>query len=340
MKNIIIIFLTCLFSLAIYGQDVTGEWNGVLKVQGTQLRVVFNVTSADNGLIATMDSPDQEAIGIPTTTTSFEDSILRITIANAKIEYEGTLGQDNVIVGTFKQSGQEFPLNLSRERHVIQYSKTDSVKQYTTVMSWDHWRELYIAKGNSEAEADSAMREKLTWFAAMDRTAGDDLIGVAAPPFRFDGWLNSDPLTLDDLKGNVVLVRWFTDTCPFCASSAPALRELHEEYSDKGLKIIGVYHPKAGRNDPLDVQRVQRTVDAREFKFPIGIDWDWRNKTLKDWWLTGPDRPGTFILDKSGVIQFIHPGMEYHEDNGSELHTMCVSDMGRVRAAIERLIAE
>lgn len=40
------------------------------------------------------------------------------------------------------------------------------------------------------------------------------------------------------------------------------------------------------------------------------------------------------------VIQFIHPGMEYHEDNGSELHTMCTSDMGRIRAAIERLIAE
>lgn len=48
----------------------------------------------------------------------------------------------------------------------------------------------------------------------------------------------------------------------------------------------------------------------------------------------------TFILDKSGVIQYVHPGMEYHEDNGSELHSVCVNDMGNIRAAIERLMAE
>lgn len=229
------------------------------------------------------------------------------------------------------------------ENHGMHHPETDSVKKYVTVMSWEHQREIYIAKGMPETKADSLITEGLEFLSVMDRTAGDDRIGVNAPPFKFDGWLNSEPLTLEDLKGQVVLVRWFTDTCPYCASSAPALRELYEEYTDKGLTIIGVYHPKAGRDDPMDLQRVQSVVDAREFKFPIGIDWDWRNGTLKEWWLTGPKRPGTsvtFILDKSGVVQFIHPGMEYHEDNGSELHTMCASDMGRVRAAIERLIAE
>ena len=107
--------------------------------------------------------------------------------------------------------------------------------------------------------------------------------------------------------------------------------------------MLGVFHPKDGRDDPFDIQRVERVVKARDFKFPIAIDWDWRNGTLKDWWITGPKRPATsvtFILDKSGIIQFIHPGMEYHEDNGSEQHAMCVNDMGRIRAEIERLIAE
>ena len=231
----------------------------------------------------------------------------------------------------------------TNEKQKMNHSVADSVKNYVTVISWEHKRELYIADGMSEAKADSLIAEGLAFLSVMDRTAGDDRIGVDAPAFKLDGWLNSEPLKLEDLKGQVVLVRWFTDTCPYCASSAPALRELYEEYTDKGLKIIGVYHPKAGRNDPLDVERVQRVVDTREFKFPVAIDWDWRNGTLKDWWLTGPKRPGTsvtFILDKSGVIQFVHPGMEYHEDNGSELHTMCASDMGRIRAAIERLIVE
>lgn len=216
-------------------------------------------------------------------------------------------------------------------------------KEYVTVMSWEHERELYIADGMSEAKADSLIAAGLAELSLLDRTSGDDRIGVQAPPFKFDAWLNTEPLTLEDLKGKVVLVRWFTDTCPYCASSTPALRQLYEEYADKDFTIVGVFHPKAGRNDPLDVQRVERMVEAREFTFPIGIDWDWRNGTLKDWWLTGPDRPFTsvtFILDKSGVIQFIHPGMEYHEDNGSGQHAICANDMGRIRAAIERLIAE
>jgi len=115
MKNIALILLMSIYSLTTFGQDITGQWNGALKVQGTQLRLVFNVTKTDNGFSSSMDSPDQGAKDIPTTSTSFQNSVLKITIASAKIEYEGTLGQDNVIVGTFKQGGQSFPMNLSKE---------------------------------------------------------------------------------------------------------------------------------------------------------------------------------------------------------------------------------
>jgi len=115
MKRITLILLTNIFCLTIFGQDISGQWNGALKVQGTQLRIVFNITKTENGINSTMDSPDQGAKGIPTTSTNFENSILKITIANAKIEYEGILGKDNNIVGTFKQGGQSFPMNLSKE---------------------------------------------------------------------------------------------------------------------------------------------------------------------------------------------------------------------------------
>jgi fermentation-respiration switch protein FrsA (DUF1100 family) len=63
-----------------------------------------------------MDSPDQGVKGIPATTTTFENQTLRITITNAKIEYEGILGKDGQIVGTFKQGGQPFEMNLSKEK--------------------------------------------------------------------------------------------------------------------------------------------------------------------------------------------------------------------------------
>jgi peroxiredoxin len=211
------------------------------------------------------------------------------------------------------------------------------------VESWIQYRDVLRSEGKSEAEIDAEIASDLAGLKAMDRSAGNDRIGVVAPPFDFDGWLNSAPLSLEDLRGRVVLVRWWTDTCPFCASSAPALRALHEQYSARGLKVIGVFHPKAGRDDPLDVARVQRAVESRQFLFPVAIDWDWRNRTLKEWWLTGPKRPATsvtFLLDKSGVIRFVHPGMEYHDDDGDEEHAMCANDLAGIRAAIERLLDE
>jgi len=225
----------------------------------------------------------------------------------------------------------------------VTHSEATPGEDITPVKSWDHYRDILKADGKTEAEADASIAGLLASSTAMDRSAGNDRIGVAAPRFQFDGWLNSEPLSLEDLKGRVVLVRWWTDTCPFCASSAPALRTLHEQYSPSGLTIIGVFHPKAGRDGPMDIARVQRAVESRDFQFPVAIDWEWRTGTLKDWWLTGPERPATsvtFVVDKSGIIQFVHPGMEYHDAAGSEEHAMCVNDMARIRTAIERLIAE
>lgn len=216
-------------------------------------------------------------------------------------------------------------------------------KDITVVKSWDHYQEILVGEGKTDAEAEARVTELLTGLRDMDRSAGDDRIGVAAPAFAFDGWLNSEPLTLEDLRGQVVLVRWWTETCPFCASSSPALRVINDVYAPQGLTVIGVYHPKADRDSPLNMARVEHAVATRELDFPIAVDWDWRNGTLADWWLTGPERPATsvtFLLDKSGVIQYVHPGMEYHDADDAGAHAMCANDMVGIRDAIERLLAE
>lgn len=116
MKKIAFTIVAGLISLTFFGQEIAGQWNGVLKVPGAQLRLVFNIQKTANGISATMDSPDQGAKGIPVSSSSFENSVLKIAISQAQIEYEGTLGKDNSIVGNFKQAGQSFPLNLSKEK--------------------------------------------------------------------------------------------------------------------------------------------------------------------------------------------------------------------------------
>jgi len=115
MKALSLVLIAFLFTGSSFAQEITGQWNGVLKVTGVQLRLVFNVKKTESGFSATMDSPDQGAFGIPVTSTSFEDNTLKIVITNANIIYEGTLDDDNIIIGVFNQRGQSFPMNLSRE---------------------------------------------------------------------------------------------------------------------------------------------------------------------------------------------------------------------------------
>ena len=114
MKKTIASLMIVFTSFALYGQDITGQWNGLLKVQGLQLRVVFHINKTDTGYSATMDSPDQGAKGLPVTTITFENSKLKLVSTTSRFEYNGELKGEGV-VGSLKQGGQEYPLDLSRQ---------------------------------------------------------------------------------------------------------------------------------------------------------------------------------------------------------------------------------
>lgn len=116
MKKIKITVFIILISLTSFAQDVTGSWYGMLKVPGTQLPVVINVTKFETGYKATMDSPEQKAFGIPVPIFTFADSKFKFEIPEGRIDYSGILSENNVIKGFFRQRGQSFPLDFSREK--------------------------------------------------------------------------------------------------------------------------------------------------------------------------------------------------------------------------------
>ena len=143
--------------------------------------------------------------------------------------------------------------------------------------------------------------------------ADDKLIGTKATEWQLTNWINSKPLTLKGQRGKVVLVRWWTgDGCPFCAATAPALKQFHARYSGKGLVVLGIYHHKG--KGPLKKDKVKETVKDFGFQFPVAIDPDWQ--TLKRWWLKDAERKWTsvsFLIDRKGVIRHIHPGGSYRK---------------------------
>jgi peroxiredoxin len=138
-------------------------------------------------------------------------------------------------------------------------------------------------------------------------TEGVELIGTRPPEWTATTWFNSPPLRLADLRGKVVLVRWFmSPACPYCTATAPSLNLFDARSRERGLAVIGMYHHKG--KEPLDPEAVRGYAAHFGFRFPIGIDGGWA--TLERWWLDR-DRPFTsvsFLLDREGVIRHIHPG--------------------------------
>ncbi len=142
--------------------------------------------------------------------------------------------------------------------------------------------------------------------------ADHELLGTKPPDWNVSHWFNSHPLKLEDLRGKVVLVRWWTaPQCPFCHASAPALNEFFETYKDRGLVVIGFYHHQA--TAPLKPEQVKTYSGRLGFQFPVAIDARWR--TLRRWWLNGQSGRSwtsvSFLLDRQGVIRYIHPGGQY-----------------------------
>lgn len=116
------------------GEDVEGTWMGNLRVPGgLELRIVFNIsTNPDGSIKASMDSPDQGALGIPVETVSYKDGNLNLEVKSIQGNFEGIYKEDSkTIEGKWKQAGSALPLVLSRvEKAPDTHRKQDPVKPY------------------------------------------------------------------------------------------------------------------------------------------------------------------------------------------------------------------
>lgn len=120
MKRIIATLSFILFVSFSFAQDIAGDWYGLLKVPGRPLTVVFHLKKTDAGYTATMDSPDQNALGIPTDKVEFSNHQLTISASQLGMKYVATHNADsNKISGSFHQGGVQFPLSLSRDKSSV-----------------------------------------------------------------------------------------------------------------------------------------------------------------------------------------------------------------------------
>ena len=116
------------------------------------------------------------------------------------------------------------------------------------------------------------------------------------------GWLNSEPLTPEDLRGRVALVDFWTYTCVNWLRTLPYIRAWVEKYADQGLTVIGVHTPEFGFEHDADNVRAQ----ARDLRveYPIALDNDYGVWTAfaNHFW------PAVYLADAEGRIRYHHFG--------------------------------
>jgi thiol-disulfide isomerase/thioredoxin len=122
------------------------------------------------------------------------------------------------------------------------------------------------------------------------------------------GWLNSPPLTSEELRGKVVLVDFWTYTCINWLRTLAYVRAWAEKYRERGLVVIGVHTPEFPFE--RDIDNVRRAANDMNVWYPIALDSDyevWRAFSNRYW-------PAVYIADVEGRIRHHQFGEGGYDD--------------------------
>ena len=138
--------------------------------------------------------------------------------------------------------------------------------------------------------------------ANVDRNVGGE-VGDLAPEFGgIEAWINGGPLTMEELRGQVVLIDFWTYTCINCIRTFPFLKQWNSRYADDGLVIVGVHSPEFEFEEDYD--NVVEATQNEALAWTMAQDNDfvtWRRYNNRFW-------PAKYLIDKDSVIRYTHFG--------------------------------
>ena len=121
----------------------------------------------------------------------------------------------------------------------------------------------------------------------------------AAPGFDgATGWLNSSPLSAEQLRGKVVLVNFWTYSCINCIRTLPYVRAWAEKYGDQGLVVVGVHTPEFAFEKKAE--NIRQAIARFGLVHPVAIDNDFRiwRAFRNSYW------PALYFVDAQGRIRY------------------------------------
>jgi peroxiredoxin len=145
----------------------------------------------------------------------------------------------------------------------------------------------------------SSLKPWLRALALTSALATSSLVGASAsiaPSFTLPS-RSGDSVSLDKLKGQVVMLNFWASWCGPCRQEMPLLDQMHKRYSSLGFTLIGV-------NVEANTKDAERWLKDTPVSFPVLFDRDSKVSKLYD----VSAMPSTVFIDRKGNLRYLHRG--------------------------------
>jgi cytochrome c biogenesis protein CcdA/thiol-disulfide isomerase/thioredoxin len=150
------------------------------------------------------------------------------------------------------------------------------------------------------------------------------ILGTAPEFAGTQRWFNSPPLTMQGLRGRVVLVDFWTYTCINCLRTLPYIKAWDARYRSRGLTIVGVHTPEFAFEKLAS--NVQRAIRVQSLRYPVVQDNEfgtWNAFTNQGW-------PSKFLIDARGRVRYVHLGEGEYRETEAAIRTL-LAESGKRR---------
>jgi cytochrome c biogenesis protein CcdA/thiol-disulfide isomerase/thioredoxin len=181
----------------------------------------------------------------------------------------------------------------------------------------EYTRALQALEESAAAEGEL---EELVGSPGLAEEARLDDFGPAPEFQAIEGWINSGPLSMEALRGKVVVIDFWTYSCINCLRTLPHVRAWDEAYRDDGLVIVGVHTPEfAFEREP---DNVRRAVRDHGIEYPVALDPDYGTwqAWLNRYW------PAKYFVDRRGHVRYAHFGEGDYEESERVIRRLLAED--------------
>lgn len=183
------------------------------------------------------------------------------------------------------------------------YDKIIQVKLLDSIPTYSQF--LYKLENSEEVKKQLDMLRQKKEEMRKDMPTGTNSLPNLGTAPEFTGihkWLNSDPLTMESLRGKVVLIDFWTYTCINCIRTLPHIVNWYEKYKDQGFVVVGVHTPEF--EFEKKTENVLGAIKQYNIRYPVAQDNDYKTWRAYDnhYW------PAKYLIDAEGNIRYTHFG--------------------------------